>query len=51
MFAAIIALLVTNVQAFSADKSLCQVVMINAAIIASVIVMMVLVRFFLGGKK
>ena len=51
VFAAIIALLVTNVQAFSADKSLCQVVMINADIIASVIVMMVLVRFFLGGKK
>lgn len=51
VFAAIIALLVTNVQAFSADKSLCQVVMINVAIIAGVIVMMALVRFFLGGKR
>ncbi len=51
VFAAIIALLVTNVQAFSADKSLGQVVMINVAVIASVAVLMLFVRLIQKGKK
>ncbi len=42
-FAAIIALLVTNIQVFSADKSVCQVLTINVAVIASVAVLMLFV--------
>lgn len=44
IFSAVIALLITNVQAFSAEKSLGQVVMINIAVIASVAVLMLFVR-------
>lgn len=45
VFSAIVALLVTNVQAFSAEKSICQVVQINIAIVASILVLMLVIKF------
>ncbi len=51
VFAAIIALLVTNVQAFSAEKSLSQVIMINVAVIASVAVLMLFVWLIQKWKR
>ena len=51
VFSAIIALLVTNVQAFSADKTICQIIAINAAIIISVFVMMISIKFLLKNRN
>lgn len=51
IFSAFIAVLVSNVQAFSADKGICDVVLINAAIIASVGLLLVFIWLFLNGRK
>lgn len=51
IFSAFIAILVSNVQAFSADKGLCEVASINAAIIVSVLSLLIFIKFFTNGRK
>lgn len=51
VFSAFIAILISNVQAFSANKGLCEVISINVAIILAVVVLFIAISHFIKSNK